>query len=213
MTAIERRPKSIGFQDDQPLASIVGRAAAILAEEAQSLTAAGMSQVPTLLGTSAPNGRAEVDELRNQPRSLVDTVVQLIGQRPEQLAGLVNQTGAYSGAEGGGGKTATLLLLAASRPVKAGDVACVKLRLENDDTETDECVLYATDLIGAAGHRIPASHLGVFPDRARIPGGGLADVQIEIRVPSGTPGGCYTGLLQVDDGEYLRALVQLTVSQ
>jgi hypothetical protein len=197
-------------EDPLGVASIVSTASAILAEEVPSLTGGDISALSILPG--ARTSRANVEQLRQQARSLVDTFVQLVGQPPEQLAGLVSQTAAYSGAAGGG-KTATMLLLSPPQPVKAGNVARVTLRLENDDTETDECLLYATDLIGASGHRIPASHLGIFPHPVRIPGGGSADVQIDVRVPSGAPAGCYTGLLQTDDGELLRALVQVTVGQ
>ena len=99
----------------------------------------------------------------------------------------------------------------APRPATAGEVAHVSLSLKNDNAETIHCALCATDLIGVSGHRIPASHLRVSPNPASIPVGGSTDVQIEIRVPSGTPAGRFTGLLQSDDGESVRALVQLTV--
>ena len=100
---------------------------------------------------------------------------------------------------------------AAPRPARAGEVAHVSLSLKNDNAETIHCALCATDLIGVSGHRIPASHLRVSPNPAGIPAAGSTDVQIEIRVPSGTPAGRFTGLLQSDDGESVRALVQLTV--
>ena len=100
---------------------------------------------------------------------------------------------------------------AAPRPATAGEVAHVSLSLKNDNAEAIHCALCATDLIGVSGHRIPASHLRVSPNPAGIPAAGSTDVQIEIRVPSGTPAGRFTGLLQSDDGESVRALVQLTV--
>lgn len=111
----------------------------------------------------------------------------------------------------GGGNTATVLLLYAPRPAMAGEVAHVLLSLKNNDTKTDECALSASDLIGVSGHRIPVSHVRVSPNPASIPAAGSTDVQIEIRIPSAISAGRYTGLLQVDGGESLRALVQLTV--
>ena len=99
----------------------------------------------------------------------------------------------------------------APRLATAGEVAHVSLSLRNDNAETIHCALCATDLIGVSGHRIPASHLRVSPNPAGIPAAGSTDVQIEIRVPSGTPAGRFTGLLQSDDGESVRALVQLIV--
>jgi hypothetical protein len=103
------------------------------------------------------------------------------------------------------------LLMHAPRPATAGEVAHVSLSLKNDTNETGEYPLWATDLVGLSGHRIPASHLRVSPNPASVPPAGSTDVQIEIRVPSATPPGRYTGLLQAGDGESLRALVQLTV--
>jgi hypothetical protein len=103
------------------------------------------------------------------------------------------------------------IVLDAPRLATAGEVGHVSLSLRNVNAETNQCALYATDLIGVSGHRIPASHLRVSPNPASIPPAGSTDVQIEIRVPSGTPAGRYTGLLQSDDGESVRALVQLTV--
>ena len=193
-------------------ASIVPEAAAILREEMESFTE-GASRLSSALGSEIPLMQAPPGELREQARSLIDTVLGLLGQRPDVLAQLLKQVSVGARAEDGGGSREGVPLLRAARPVTAGDVAHLSLRLRNDDTEHDECTLCVTDLIGASGNRIPASHVRVSPQPARIPGGGSADVQIEIRVPSRTPAGCYTGLVQTDDGEALRALVQLTVTQ
>jgi hypothetical protein len=106
-----------------------------------------------------------------------------------------------------------VLLLRPSQPIKAGAVATVPLRLVNDHIDTDECFLVATDLIGISGYRIPASHVCVFPSPVRIAAGDSMEIRIEVRIPSTTPAGHYTGLLQTDDGEALRALMIITVAQ
>jgi hypothetical protein len=62
-----------------------------------------------------------------------------------------------------------------------------------------------------SGHRIPASHVRVVATAASLPAAGSTDVKLEIRIPSATPAGRYTGLLQADGGELFQALVQLTV--
>jgi hypothetical protein len=191
--------------------SIVSQAAAVLAEEVQSLAAGSVSKLSSLVGAGAPTSQAPVEELREQARSLVDTLVRVLGERPDRLAQLVTQATGASEARASG-STATVLLLRSPQPVQAGEVARVPLRVVNDDTEKDECVLVSTDLIGLSGHRIPASHVRVSPTPASIPAEASADVAIEVRVPSGTPAGSYTGLLQTDDGEALRALVIVTVA-
>ena len=215
MTAIERRGgKLVGSQNDRPAGrrsqgSIVTEAAAILAEEVQSLTTGSVGKLSTLLG-GAPTGQAPAEELRGQARALVDTFVRVLGQRPDGFAHLLTENAADARTRDGE-HTETVLSVQAPRSVPAGDVANLSLRLMNDDAEKDECALVATDLIGVAGHRIPASHVRVSPNPASIPAEGATDIQIEVRVPTGTPAGCYTGLVQADDGESVRALMHVTV--
>jgi hypothetical protein len=215
MIPIERRSEEpVAPQNDRQgdrwtQSSIVTEAAAILAEEVQSLTTGSVGKLSTLLG-GALTGQAPAEELRGQARALVDTFVRVLGQRPDGFAHLLTENAADARTRDGG-NTETVLSLQASRSVPAGDVAYLSLRLVNDDAEKDECALVATDLIGVSGHRIPASHVRVSPNPASIPAEGSTDIQIEVRVPSGTPAGCYTGLLQADDGESVRALVHVTV--
>ena len=192
--------------------SIVSQAAAVLAEEVQSFSAGNVSKVSNLLGSGGSTNQAVVDELRDQARSLVDTLVRTLGVPSDRLPQLVTQTTAGSNARVNG-STETVLLLRSSQPVDAGGVARVSLRLANDDSEKDECVLTSTDLIGLSGHRIPCSHVRISPVRAIIPAQGATEIAIEVRVPSGTPAGNYTGLVQADDGEPLRALVIVSVAQ
>jgi hypothetical protein len=108
------------------------------------------------------------------------------------------------------GSTAVVSLSYARTAVTPGDVARIPLSLTNVNSQTYDCALCVTDLIGVARQRIPASHVRIWPNPVRIAAAGSTEVQIEIRVPSDTPTGRYTGLLQ-DDRESLRTLVQLTV--
>ena len=193
-------------------ASIVSAAAAILQQEVQSLAAAApIARVARELGESALSAQLPQD-LSGPVRDLVDALVRVVGNRPDWLAQLIRQPDIASGAgralDGG-----RVLLLRAAHEVSPGDIAHISLRLENDDSEADECILCATDLAGAPGYRIPAAHVRAIPQPVRVPGAGSAEVQIEVRVPSDTPPGLYTGLVQVDDGESLRALVQVIVRQ
>jgi hypothetical protein len=202
------RPVGRGPVEERSLASIVPQAAAILRDEMQSRATGGGNRLPAALRTDELI--AQTAEAVPEPaRSLVDTVVKSLKQRPDFLAQLL-KTAADSRTRHSGNKEGVLLLRAPGT-VAAGDVAYISLGLENDDKEADECSLYATDLIGISGHRIPASHVRVHPNPARIPASGSKDVQIEIRVPSETRPGRYTGLLQSDDDDSLRALIQITV--
>jgi hypothetical protein len=175
----------VGSPPDEALAptSLVSTAAAILREELQSLTANQDGLLPRL-GTSALSSYAA-------------NVAQLINKTP----------GAIQANDSGTGES--LRVLETPRPVAAGDVSRLSLHLENDDAEPDDCVLCVTDLIGPSGHRIPASHVRVSPQPATIPGRGSVEIQIEVRIPSTASTGVYTGLLQTDDGESLRALIRV----
>ena len=189
--------------------SIVSTATDILREELQSLAASGIGQIPATL---LPNALPGSEQLDGRVQPLVDALSRLLKVPPGQLTQLIFQTPSSSpGAEDGSSQS--VRVLRTPHPVAAGSVTRLSLHLENDDDQPDECGLYVTDLIGPSGARLPASHVRVSPNPTRIAGHGSADVQIEVRIPSGTAAGCYTGLLQTDDGEDLRALVQVRVGQ
>jgi hypothetical protein len=200
----------IGSNPVEPTAvtSIVSTATDILREELQSLAASGIGQIPATL---LPNALPGSQQLDGRVPPLVDALAQLLKVPPAQLTQLIFQTPSSPG-EGDGGSQ-SVRVLRTLQPVAAGEVTRLSLHLENDDDQPDECGLYVTDLIGPSGARLPASHLRVSPNPTRVAGHGAADVQIEVRIPSGTAEGWYTGLLQTDDGEDLRALVQVRVGR
>ncbi len=204
-------PRLIGSNPVEPKAvtSIVSTATDVLRGELQSLAASGIGQIPAALLPNALPGVAQLDG-RVQP--LVDALSQLLRVPAGQLTQLIFQTPSSMPADGNG-SSESVRVLRTSQPVPAGEVTRLSLHIDNDDDQPDECGLYVTDLIGPSGSRLPASHVRVSPNPTRIAGHGSADVQIEVRIPSGTAAGWYTGLLQTDDGEDLRALVQVRVGR
>jgi hypothetical protein len=180
----------IGSNPVEPkaVASIVSAATDILREELQSLAANPGSGLLQGLGTGVLPAQAA-------------KIAQLLNAIPLPIQPNTTEAGE------------SLRVLEALRPVPAGDVARLSLHLENDDAEPDACVLCVTDLIGPSGHRIPASHVRVLPQPATIPGHGSVETQIEVRIPSAASSGLYTGLLQTDDGESLRALIRVRVGR
>jgi hypothetical protein len=96
-------------------------------------------------------------------------------------------------------------------PTKPGEVAHLTVTIENVMATAGGYALCVTDLLGVSGHRIPASHVRVAPGPDGTLAAGSREVRIEVRVPSRTPAGRYTGLLQAADGESCRTLVQLNV--
>jgi hypothetical protein len=147
-------------------------------------------------------------------QSLVDALSSLVGVPSDRLSELISQLPAGIPSEDlGASKSVGVLVgvLKALQPVTPGQVSRIPLHLANDNAEADECSLWSTDLIGPSGRRIPAAHVRVIPQPIRVPGGGSTDIQIEVRVPSETAAGDYTGLLQSDDGNAVRALVHISV--
>ena len=213
LTRLSRAQSPLRVVDSTPVdvksaTSIVSTAAAVLREELQSLATSTASRLSPSLGAGALQG-LPADQLRGQVQSLVDGLSRLVNLPPGQLTQLINQAVRAED----NGTCESVRVLQSSRAAAAGDVSRLSLHLENDDAEPDECILCVTDLIGPSGHRIPSSHVRVSPQPAHIPGSASAEIQIEVRIPSGTPAGWYTGLLQTDDGEALRALVQVRVGR
>jgi hypothetical protein len=188
------------------ITSIVSTATGILREELQSLVTSGIGQVPAAL---LPTALPVPDQLGGGVQPLVDALAQLLKIPSGQLMQLIARTPATD--RSGDGASQSIRVLGTSQPVAAGDVTRLLLTLENDDDQPDQCGLYVTDLVGPSGARLPASHVRVSPNPARIPGQASTDIRIEVRIPSGTTPGWYSGLLQADDGEALRALIRVQV--
>ena len=196
---------------DQALPSFVQKAAAVLNDELKGRARGGAE----VLGQDSTPGpldlEATAERLRRQARKLVDTFIEVLERRPEQLDQFASQSAGVGRADNGD-DSQHVPLLKPPPPVSSGQNGHVRLTLENDDPhETVECALYTTDLVGKSGHRIPTTQVTVSPSPVSIPPGGSADVRIEIRVPSGTPPGSYAGLLQADDVGLLQAVLQLSV--
>lgn len=126
----------------------------------------------------------------------------------ERPAGLDLRTSVATG----DGITRTLQLLEVLQAAVPGGVAHGWLRLNGAGARTHAGTLHVTDLVGASGDRIPAAHIRVSPNPVGILAAGATDVQIEIRIPSQTPAGRYTGLLQAGGGATFQALVQVEVA-
>jgi hypothetical protein len=185
--------------------SIVSTAVNILRSEMQSLAADAVSNAAGMAIPGTTDGPAGAPQMQ----ALGETIARFLRQQPDVVRQLGPMLGLPATSAAASGYAMPALQVA--RPVRPGAAARVSLTLENGEAAPDECTLYVTDLIGPAGGRIHASHVRVSPNLVTIPGRGAASVQIEIRVPSRTPAGRYTGLVQTDDGELLRALLHLTV--
>ena len=195
----------------RPLPSFVQKATAVLSDELKGFASRGTEPFGKAFPSEPIDLEPATERFREQARELVDTFVKILEHRPEQMGRFVSQV-AGVGSSHGDDDTRSVPLLKPPPPANSGQAGCIVLSLENDDAhETVECTLYATDLVGSSGHRIPATQVNVSPNPVRIPSGGSAEVRIEIRVPTGTPPGSYAGLLQASHGGLERAVLQLSV--
>lgn len=206
----ETKPSS-SVNSEEPQSSIVRKADTVLTNELEGRTSRVPEILPEDLLSASQNFEATVEALRQQARKLVDTFVEVLKQRPEQVTQLISEFPTLAGPLYGDGSGPVSLLKVPS-PVTPGQCGTVEFTLINDDpNETAECTLYSTDLIGVSGHRIPHSQISLSPNPLRISPGQSVDGRIEIQLPSGTPPGTYAGLIQTEDLGRLPAVIQLSV--
>ena len=144
---------------------------------------------------------------------LVDALSQLRQASPRS-ADATDRAGSGRFTADGDGSSQSVRVLRTSRPVAAGDVTRLSLHLENDDDQPDECTLYVTDLdwpFRGSGSRRRTCVCHRTPPAFPAAGRPTSRLRCEFRAT--LPTGWYTGLLQTDDGEALRALVQVRVGQ
>ena len=113
-------------------------------------------------------------------------------------------TGSKNSASGG------VDLVVAPHPVEPGDAAYLSHVIQSDAWPAAGCVVHVTDLIGPSGHRIPASHVRGTVRAGSAAASSAGHLHIEVRVPSGSGHGWYTGYLQAE-GLALRALLTIAV--
>jgi hypothetical protein len=188
----------------------VRKAAAVLGNELNAVTPMG-TDVPGEVSTPAHRGMEPVTErFRQEARKLVDSFIEMLEDRPEQMAQLASQVSSIRTRHGDHDRC--VLLLTPPPPLNSGQTGCLILTLENGDAETVECTLFTTDIVASSGDRIPAAQVNASPCTVRIPPHGSTEVRIEIRVPKGTPPGCYAGLLQVGEGTLEQAVLRVSVT-
>lgn len=197
---------------DRPIPSIVQKAAAVLSDELKGGTTPSADSFGDLSLSGPTDFEGTVDRLRQQAGKLVDTLLSALQNRPERVVEIASQIAALRETSDGD-NSRRVLLLKPPPPVTPGQATRpIVLELINDDpSESIDGVLYATDLVGTSGQRIPAGQVHVSPKRIPIPAGGSAEVQMEIGVPHGTQPGSYVGLLRTDDADLLQAVVKISV--
>jgi hypothetical protein len=193
------------------LPSFVQKATAVLSDELKGFASRGTEPFGNPFPSEPSNLERTVEQFREQVRELVDTFVNMLQYRPEEMGRFASKVAgvasSYADAD-----TKSVPLLKPPPPVKAGETGYILLSVENDDpNEAASCMLYTTDLVGPLAHSISKTHISISPSTIRIPPGGSNEVRIDIRVPLGTPPGKYGGLVHAVDIGLQQFVLQIAV--
>jgi hypothetical protein len=194
---------------DPRMSSFMRKAAAVLHNELTAVTPLSNAVPGQISIPSHAVMEPLAERFRQEARKLVDGFIEMLKDRPEQMAQLVSKVFSLGALQGDHQQCVPLLNASSAR---SGQTGRVILSLENTDDKIVECALFTTDIVGSSGYRIPAAQVNVSPCPVRISPYGATEVWIEIRVPKETPPGCYAGLVQVDDGILEQAVLQLSVT-
>jgi hypothetical protein len=139
-------------------------------------------------------------------RSLGDVAGRAVRLRP---IGMGMQRGESGPNTLAAGAMPTLMIPA---PVAPGGTSEVMLSVENDtESPTATFEFHSTDLIDQDGHRIAAEHVS-FSSRSLSVGPHQTEkVGIRVTVPTGTPAGRYSGMLQASRMDHLRAILLIDI--
>jgi hypothetical protein len=188
---------------NQPAATIVTEAAAILDEEmARGVLAARDA-------TDSPRGRhSDHADLVRQVHDVIDN----LATAWPSLQGAASPWSNVSEAPACNVDDDPLPELKPASAVRPGQRAMISMLLCNKESRSVRLVPAATDLVGAGGGRIPSHLLEFVPREARLEAGQQQDAQIAVTIPRECAPDCYYGLLVVSGADALRAVIAITVT-
>jgi hypothetical protein len=96
-------------------------------------------------------------------------------------------------------------------PVDAGGTAVARMHVANDEDAPADVGLYCTNFVADSGYELPSTRVTVSPRRTTIPARGHAEFEISIAVPSQTPAGFYSALVQATGCKYVKAVLSTQV--
>jgi hypothetical protein len=173
------------------LPDLVGRAAALLAQQAAPVGAVPAARLP------APAPTVSVEELRQRALDLVTAFFATTGRPTPQPLTLVS----------------TLLpWLRSPAPVGAGQSLAVPVPIENDQKEPVDVCLYSTDLLSDEGRGIPGHLVSFEPPSLTLAPGQKTTVQAKVAVPLQSVPGTYSGLVQAQGLSAAKTVLTVEVS-
>ncbi|HEY5451252.1 MAG TPA: hypothetical protein VIQ54_21010 [Polyangia bacterium] len=179
---------------------ILERATAIL--ERQTAGAATAARAP---GPQANISASAIEDLRQQARDWIDRVLAIVGQGAardamERVSAPIAQIARLA-----------LPFLSPAGITRPGDIASIPMRLMNDAPAEARPGFAATDLLGDAGHRIPASAVSFWPAFPIMQPGEQSAVEVRVTVPTDAHAGNYSGLIQIVTQPDARTLFSIKV--
>src|SRR5450631_853502 len=215
---------SNGYPWSGPLSDIVDQASSIIGREAGRVTGGvpgqilpgvpglpGIPGVPAIretltgiagrvcpvTGAAVPIAPPDKSRLRQQAHELIEA---LLGGLATE--GTYNRPAAYEN---------QVPIIECMAPVDAGGVAVARMSVANDEDAPADVSLYCTNFVADSGYELPSTRVTVSPRRTTIPARGHAEFEITIAVPSQTPAGFYSGLVQATGCKYVKAVLSTQV--
>lgn len=135
-----------------------------------------------------------------------------LGQALELLQSVFAELGARELSRGpSDASTGHVPLISCASRVEAGSEAFATIRVANEDTRPVEAALYLSNFIADTGYEIPSLAGHISPRIAEIAPGAEATFEVRLSVPRQTPAGTYSGLVQVTNSKYIKAVLVLEV--
>src|SRR5450631_390338 len=169
-------------------AQIVERAAAILEAETSASRVPGLGLDRSRLMGLPTWGGADVDA-----RSVPELLAAILAWLERSSGGLSGSLPAMPAVPG---STADVVPIVGGVAVKAGNAVSVFLPLSNDGQTPVSVILNCTDLISNGGSVIPAATVRFSPRTMNLAPAGAGSVTLDVSVPSQSPPGTYSGLVQ-----------------
>lgn len=185
-TAVAPIPPGTGGNSSP--AQIVERAAAILEAETNASLVPGVGLDRSRL-MGLPNWGGAGLDAKNVPE-LLAAILAWLERSSGGLSGSLPATPALPGS------TVDVVPIVGGMAVKAGNAASVFLPLSNDGHTSVSIILNCTDLISNGGSVIPAATVRFSPRTMNLAPAGAGSVTIDLLVPSQSPPGTYSGLVQ-----------------
>jgi len=199
---------------------VVRQAAAILEEEIAAGILAAKQVEESLINVKAlraGNAESVIHRFRKDAHDVVDILVDVVGSAVNYAEDMSKRAVSFR-VSGNPDKAARqesgpAPFLKVPGVLKSGQSVQVPMTLENSgDAPTESLRFLSTDLMSPAGGRIPARQLAFKPAALTIKPRGRETVLVQLKIPSGTKPGLYSGLIQSSQMDQLCAVLAVQVA-